>query len=279
MKQHLLAVLGLGLLVGAAQAQDKQADDKKAFKNEREKVSYAIGMSTGASWKRNEIDVDLDAVGKGIKDSVTGTPTLLTETEAREVLNNFGKELNAKRQEKQKLAGEKNKKEGEAFLAENKKKDGVITLPSGLQYKILNEGKGESPKADDNVSVNYRGTLIDGTEFDSSEKHGQAITRKVTGFVPGWTEALQLMKPGSKWQLFVPSDLAYRERGAPPSIGPDATLIFDIELVSVTHPAPTAPAQPLTSDIIKVPSAEELKKGAKIETIKPEDIEKEKAKH
>jgi FKBP-type peptidyl-prolyl cis-trans isomerase FklB len=278
MKQHLLAILGLGLLVGAVQAQDKQADDKKVFKTDKEKVSYAIGMSTGGGWKRMEIDIDLDAINKGIKDSMSGGPTLLTEQESREILNNFGKELNAKRQEKQKLAGEKNKVAGEAFLAENKKKDGVITLPSGLQYKVLNEGKGESPKADDNVSVNYRGTLIDGTEFDSSEKHPQAPPFKVTGVIKGWTEALQLMKPGAKWQLFIPSDLAYRERGAPPSIGPDAALVFDVELVSVTHPAAVAPPQPLTSDIIKVPSAEELKRGAKIETIKPEDIEKEKAK-
>jgi FKBP-type peptidyl-prolyl cis-trans isomerase FklB len=234
MKKHLLAILGLGLLVGAAQAQDKQADDKKAFKTDKEKISYAIGMSTGGGWKRMDIDVDLDAVGKGIKDSLSGGPTLLTEQESREVLNNFGKEIQAKRMEKQKVLGEKNKAAGEAFLAENKKKDGVITLPSGLQYKVIKEGAGENPKADDTVSVNYRGTLIDGTEFDSSEKRGQAASFRVGGVIKGWTEALQLMKPGAKWQLFIPSDLAYGPRGTPGGpIGPNETLIFEVELIKV----------------------------------------------
>src|SRR5437588_7737426 len=151
MKKHLLAIVGLGLLAGAVQAQDKQADDKKVFKTDKEKISYAIGMNTGLGLKRSEIDADMDAISKGIKDSLSGGPTLLTEQETREVLNNFSKELQAKRMEKQKIAGEKNKVAGEAFLAENKKKDGVITLPSGLQYKVINEGKGESPKAEDTV--------------------------------------------------------------------------------------------------------------------------------
>lgn len=282
-----MAICGLGLLVGAVQAQDnKKAADNAGFKDEREKISYAIGMSTGNTWKRNEVDVDVDLFANGVKDMLKGGPTRLTEEEARETLRKFSMQLQAKQAERNKEAaekrkqqGEKNKKEGEEFLARNKTQTGVITLPSGLQYKVLAEGSGGSPKADDMVSVNYRGTLIDGTEFDSSAKHGgQPASFRVTGVIPGWTEALQLMKPGAKWQLFIPSDLAYKERGAPPNIGPDATLIFEVELLSVSHPPPAPPAQPLTSDIIKVPSAEELKKGAKIETIKPEDVEKEKAK-
>ena len=191
----------------------------------------------------------------------------------------LNKEIRAKQEEKRKQQGEKNKEEGEKFLAENETKEGVKTLPSGLQYKILSEGSGESPKAGDIATVNYRGTLIDGTEFDSSYKRGQPSTFSVTGVIKGWTEALELMKPGAKWQLFIPSELAYGERGSGQMIGPNATLIFDVELVSFKPPTPPAaanpaPAQPVTSDIIKVPSKEELEKGAKIEVIKAADLEK-----
>jgi FKBP-type peptidyl-prolyl cis-trans isomerase FklB len=274
-------MLGLGILGCVAMAQDKKPDQTSQtspFKDDREKISYAIGMNVGSGWKRMELDVDQANIAKGIRDAMGGGTPLMTETEVRETLTKFSQELNAKRVEKQRLAGEKNKQEGDAFLTKNKTVPGVITLPSGLQYKILNEGSGDSPKADDVVTVNYRGTLVDGTEFDSSAKAGKPATFPVRGVIPGWTEALQLMKPGAKWQLFIPSALAYKERGMPPNIGPDATLVFDVELISASHPTPPPPAQPLTSDIIKVPSADELKKGAKIETIKAEDIEKEKAK-
>src|SRR5581483_5600494 len=179
--------------------------------------------------------------------------------------------------EEQKQLAEKNKKEGDAFLAANKSKPGVKSFDSGLQYQVLTEGTGETPKPGDTVAANYRGTLIDGTEFDSS-KPGQPTSFPVTGVIPGWTEALEHMKTGSKWKLFIPSNLAYGERGQRPKIAPNAALIFEVELVSVTpgqapaatvKPAtgvqPVASATPpLTSDIIKVPSAEELKKGAKI---------------
>jgi FKBP-type peptidyl-prolyl cis-trans isomerase FklB len=148
-------------------------------------------------------------------------------------------------------------------------------------YRVIKEGSGDSPKLADSVTVNYRGTLIDGTEFDSSEKGGKPITFRVGGVIKGWTEALQLMKPGAKWQLYIPSDLAYGPNGSGPKIGPNSVLVFDVELISV-EPAPTAAITPqapsLTSDIIKVPSAEGLKRGEKIETIKPEDIEKERQK-
>ena len=295
MKRPFLTILGLGLLVCAANAQDKKPDQKpaeppktdfsKIFKDEKEKISYALGMNVGNSLKGNlktqDVDVDTETLVKAFQEGLNGSATRITEAQDREILNEFRKELRVKQQEKQKMLSEKNKKDGTAFLAENKTKPGVTTLPSGLQYKILTEGTGPIPKSGDTVTVNYRGTLLDGTEFDSSFKRGQPATFKVTGVIKGWTEALQLMKTGSKWRLVIPPELAYGERGTP-AIGPNATLTFEVELLSIKSGAPMPPtaavSTPLTSDIIKVPSAEELKKGAKIETIKAEDIEKEKAK-
>jgi len=255
-----------------------RAEDKPALQDEKAKVSYAIGMSIGSSWKRFGLEPDqvaLDQVQQGISDSLRGTNTLLTEQQAQELLRAFDQQQRAKRQEKQRQEAEKNRKAGEAFLAENKTRPGVVTLPSGLQYKVLKDGSGDSPKATDTVTVNYRGTLIDGTEFDSSAKRGnQPVAFSVSGVVKGWTEALQLMKPGAKWQLFIPADLAYGDN-ARPGIPPGSTLIFELELVSIQAPKPPPPpAQPVTSDIIKVPSAEEMKKGAQIEVIKAEDLKK-----
>ncbi|EEF60700.1 FKBP-type peptidyl-prolyl isomerase domain protein [Pedosphaera parvula Ellin514] len=271
-------MLGVGLLTCAVHAEDQKASDKKAaFKDDKEKVSYAIGLSTGGNIKRNDLEVDVDAVVRGLKDGIAGQG-LLSETEMREVFGNLNQQMRAKAEEKRKAEAEKNKKAGADFLAANKTKPGVITLPSGLQYKVITEGKGESPKSDDIVTVNYRGTLIDGTEFDSSYARNQPSSTPANHVIKGWTEALQLMKPGSKWQLFIPADLAYGDTPKPPKIQAGSTLIFEVELLSFKKPEAPAPSQPLTSDIIKVPSAEELKKGAKIETIKPEDIEKEKAK-
>ncbi len=256
-----------------------RADDKAGFKDDKEKISYALGLNVANSYKRSDVDLDMDTFVRGMKDVFNGATQKLSEEEVRATLTKYQQELQVKQQEKRKALGEKNKIEGEKFLVENKTKAGVITLPSGLQYKIITEGAGEIPKATDTVSVNYRGTLIDGTEFDSSAKHGGPASFPVRGVIAGWTEALQLMKTGSKWQLFIPSDLAYKERGSPPNIGPNAALIFEVELISIKPSAPPPPAQsPITSEIIKVPSAEEIKKGAKIETIKPEDIEKEIAK-
>jgi FKBP-type peptidyl-prolyl cis-trans isomerase FklB len=193
----------------------------------------------------------------------------------RQVITDYQREMRTQ-------LGEKNKKTGADFLAGNKTKEGVkthaVTVTTNtyeLQYKVLTEGNGESPKTNDMVTVNYRGTLIDGTEFDSSYKRGQPATFPVNGVIRGWTEALQMMKPGAKWQLFIPSELAYGERGTA-NIGPNATLIFEVELVSSqprqTVQAAPAPSQPVTSDIIKVPSKEELEKGAKIEVIKAADL-------
>ena len=255
-----------------------RAEDAAALKDEKTKVSYAIGLSLGMQWKRFGIEPDqiaLEEVTRGIKDQMSGGKTLLTEQETQTTLRNFGQQQQAKQQEKQRLEAEKNKKAGDAFLNENKTKPGVVTLPSGLQYKILAEGSGNTPKVGEVASVKYKGTLIDGTEFDSTAKHGdQPFQVNIGGgVIPGWTEALQLMKPGAKWQLFIPAELAYKEAGRP-GIPPGATLLFEIELLSVQAAPPPPTSQPVTSDIIKVPSADEMKKGAKIETIKPEDLKK-----
>lgn len=204
------------------------------LKTERDKVSYAIGMNIGASFKRQGIDVDPNLFMQGLKEASSGGKTLLTEDEERAILTRYQTELRAKMEEKAKQAAETNKKEGEAFLAANKSKEGVVTLPSGLQYKILKEGAGPKPAATDTVECNYRGTLINGAEFDSSYKRGQPTKFPVSGVIKGWTEALQLMPVGSKWQLFIPSELAYGERGTPGGgIGPNSTLIFEVELMNI----------------------------------------------
>ena len=232
MKLQLIAVLGFVLLVSQV-----SAEEKPVLKDQKDKVSYSIGMNIGNNLKKQAIDVNPDALVYGIKDALSGGKALITEQEVNDTLMAFQKEMASKQSERLKELGEKNKKEGEAFLAENKKKEGVITLPSGLQYKVIKEGTGETPKLTDTVTTNYRGTLIDGTEFDSSYRREQPATFPVKGVIPGWTEALQLMKVGSKWQLFTPSNLAYGERGAGRDIGPNAVLIFDVELLSIKEGA------------------------------------------
>jgi FKBP-type peptidyl-prolyl cis-trans isomerase FklB len=190
-------------------------------------------MDVGKNLKSQSVEADPAFIAQGIKDILDSNKTMLNETQTQMVMMGLQKRLMAKHEEKMKVVGDKNKKEGDAFLAENKKKEGVITLPSGLQYKILKAGNGPKPKDMDKVTVNYRGTLIDGTEFDSSIKRGQPATFPVHGVIKGWVEAIQLMPVGSKWQLFVPSELAYGERGAEGLIGPNATLIFEVELLSI----------------------------------------------
>jgi FKBP-type peptidyl-prolyl cis-trans isomerase FklB len=196
-----------------------------------------IGSGLGTNLKKQSIEVDWSLVAQGLKDAAAGTKTRLTEDEAKAVLAEVQTEVRKQQTEKAKEAADKNKTEGDAFLAANKTKEGVVTLPSGLQYKILKAGTGPKPTATDTVVCNYRGTLINGTEFDSSDKHGQAATFGVGQVIKGWTEALQLMPVGSKWQLFIPSSLAYQERGAGADIGPNATLIFDVELLSIQDKA------------------------------------------
>lgn len=190
-------------------------------------------MNLGNNLQRQSVPVNADMVTRGLKDALAGGKTLLTEEEARGAMVEMQNQLRQQQIEKAKVEGEKNQKEGEAFLAANKGKDGVVTLPSGLQYKILKAGTGPKPTASDTVICNYEGTLVDGKEFDSSAKHGGPATFPVTGVIKGWTEALQLMPVGSKWQLFVPPQLAYGDRGAGGDIGPDATLIFQVELISI----------------------------------------------
>jgi FKBP-type peptidyl-prolyl cis-trans isomerase len=192
-------------------------------------------MNLGANLHKQSVPVDPNIMARGLKDALAGGKTLLTEEEARAAITAVQNDMREKQQAKMQLAGDANKKEGEAFLADNKSKEGVVALPSGLQYKVLKEGNGPKPKATDSVVCNYRGTLINGTEFDSSTKHGGPATFPVNGVIKGWTEALQLMPVGSKWQLVVPSDLAYAERGAGGDIGPNATLIFEVELVSIQN--------------------------------------------
>jgi FKBP-type peptidyl-prolyl cis-trans isomerase FklB len=229
MKRRLaMAMCAAVALSGAA-----FAADAPELKTDKEKLSYSIGMDIGGNLKRQSVEVDPDLLAKGLKDSYGEGKTVLTEDQARQAIADFQKTLMAKQAETMKKNSEKNKADGEKFLAENGKKEGVKTLPSGLQYKEIAPGTGKSPKPTDTVTTHYKGTLIDGTEFDSSHKRGQPATFQVSGVIPGWTEALQLMKEGAKWQLFVPSNLAYGERGAGREIGPNATLIFEVELISV----------------------------------------------
>jgi FKBP-type peptidyl-prolyl cis-trans isomerase FklB len=205
------------------------------YKTERERVGYAIGANVGRGMKEQGVDADPAALAAAISDSINGTPLKMSDAEMQATLTALQEGLQKKQMEKSKVAGDANKKDGDTFLAANKTKDGVKTTASGLQYKVVKEGTGATPKATDVVSVNYRGTLITGKEFDSSLKGnaGKPVSFPVNKVIPGWTEAVQLMKVGSKYQLFIPPNLAYGERGAGTDIGPNATLIFDVELVGI----------------------------------------------
>jgi FKBP-type peptidyl-prolyl cis-trans isomerase FklB len=207
---------------------------------EKDKQSYAIGLNVGRSLHRDDVDVEPKFILQGLQDAIGNGKVQLTDDQIKTVMTALQTQVRQKMEAKRLADIETNKKEGAAFLAANAKKEGVVTLPSGLQYKILTAGTGPKPTATDSVVCNYRGTLLDKTEFDSSYKRGQPATFPVSGVIKGWTEALQLMPVGSKWQIYIPSDLAYGERGKPP-IGPNATLVFDLELLSI-QPKPPAPA-------------------------------------
>src|SRR5215468_2135234 len=213
------------------------------LKDQKDKVSYSIGMQIGFNLGRQKVDINPDILAAGIKDALANKPQL-TPDQVKDIMAQFEKDM----EQKQKQLGEKNKTEGAKFLEDNKKKPGVKTTASGLQYKLEKEGTGATPKATDTVTVDYRGTLIDGTEFDSSYKRGQPATFPVNGVIKGWTEALQLMKAGAKYQLFIPASLAYGERAMGPDIGPNSTLIFEVELQDV-KPPPT----PVPQGAAKVP--------------------------
>lgn len=221
------------MLLVAASAAAEGTPQERELKEKKDRISYSIGMDIGGNLKRQTFEVDPELLAQGIRDVFSGGKTLLTEEEQKQTLADLQKELMAKQQEHVRQMQEKNRKDGEEFLAANGKKEGVVTLPSGLQYKVLQAGSGPSPKLTDTVETNYRGTLLDGTEFDSSYKRGQTATFPVNGVIEGWKEALQIMKVGDKWQLFVPSGLAYGERGAGREIGPNQALIFEVELLGI----------------------------------------------
>jgi len=210
------------------------AQEGPMLKTEKDKVNYGIGVGIARNLQRQGIEVDLDTVIKGMRDILSGAKLAMTEEELDKTMTAFQLEMQKKMQDASKAAAERNRKEGEAFLAENAKKEGVVTLPSGLQYKILKQGEGKKPASQESVECHYRGTLIDGTEFDSSYKRGKPLVVKVDGgIIQGWSEALKLMPVGSKWQLFIPSNLAYGEKGAGSQIGPNSTLIFEVELLAI----------------------------------------------
>ena len=228
MKHLVAAILSIGLLYGIC-----HAGEKLELKDQKDKESYSLGYQFGESLKSQGVDINLDVYTSAIRDSLGGKEPQLSSEEIRSTVMGLRQRVAAVQQKALMEQAEKNLAEAKSFLAENGKKEGVKTLPSGLQYKILSEGSGKTPEKSDTVTVHYRGTFINGTEFDSSIARGQPTTFQVDGVIPGWTEALQLMKEGAKWQLFIPPELAYGEMGMPPRIPPQSILLFDVELISV----------------------------------------------
>jgi len=227
MKSYLIAFMATGLLFSS-----NGAEDRPDLKEEISRVIYCIGSDIAGVLKRQGIEVDMKTLQAGLADGFSGK-TALTEAEMRETMTAFQTKMMEKSKSRQKEEGDKNLKEGEAFLAANAKKEGVKVLPSGLQYKVLKAGKGNTPKSTDTVRVHYHGTLVDGTVFDSSVERKEPAEFGVGQVISGWTEALQLMKEGDKWQVFIPAKLAYGERAPGGKIGPNATLIFDVELLGI----------------------------------------------
>ena len=233
-----MKLIRFSIVVALAFVVSALAEDKPPqLKDLKDKASYSIGLNVGFNFKRQNLDLNQDAFLAGMKDALNNRKPLLSEQEVRETMMAFEKDM----QQKQQQGAQKNQAEADKFLAENKSKEGVKTTASGLQYKVLKEGNGQQPKASDTVTVNYRGTLLDGTEFDSSYKRGQPATFPVGGVIKGWTEALQMMKVGSKYQLFIPPNLAYGEQ-ARGSIPANALLTFEVELMSVASPNAAAPS-------------------------------------
>nr|BCL64321.1 outer membrane protein MIP [Legionella pneumophila serogroup 3]BCL64674.1 outer membrane protein MIP [Legionella pneumophila serogroup 15] len=227
MKLVTAAVMGLAMSTAMA------ATDATSLATDKDKLSYSIGADLGKNFKNQGIDVNPEAMAKGMQDAMSGAQLALTEQQMKDVLNKFQKDLMAKRTAEFNKKADENKVKGEAFLTENKNKPGVVVLPSGLQYKVINPGNGVKPGKSDTVTVEYTGRLIDGTVFDSTEKTGKPATFQVSQVIPGWTEALQLMPAGSTWEIYVPSGLAYGPRSVGGPIGPNETLIFKIHLISV----------------------------------------------
>ncbi len=241
------ALLALALCLVLVSCQEK-AGGPATLKNTDDSVSYSIGLSIGKSSMQDSLNLNPDLLAAGIRDAISQKP-LLSDSQAQNVMTAFNQQMMAKQQAKMQhmqdsisKAGEKNKSAGDEFLAQNKTKPGVVTLPSGLQYQVITEGSGATPSATDEVTVHYRGTLIDGTVFDSSIERGEPVTFNVNGVIPGWTEALKLMKVGSKWKLFIPADLAYGSNPPDPKIGANSVLLFDIELLGIQKPGATNPS-------------------------------------
>lgn len=226
MKKNVFLILLLLLVATSVFAQE-------VLKTDQEKLGYAIGMNIGMNMKQQKIDADADQIAAGLMTALKGEETALTEQEMAQILTAYQQEAQMKQMAAAAEAAKENTEKANAFLAENAKKNGVKTLPSGLQYRVITEGSGASPKAESMVDVHYKGTLVDGTEFDSSYSRGEPANFPVGGVIPGWTEALQLMKEGAKWELAIPPALAYGERGAPPVIPPNSALIFEVELLKV----------------------------------------------
>ena len=254
LKIHVAIVAGLMALAGCSssnapdtagkdkpEAKDAAASTSGAFANDREKYSYMVGMDISRSLGSIKDEIDVSVVEKALDDGLNGKTTRMTQEEALKVRQEFMQKLQAKQASKSKEEAEKNQKEGDEFLAKNKDKPGVKTTASGLQYEVVKEGSGEHPKPTDTVKVDYTGTKIDGTKFDSSIDRGQPATFPLGSVIPGWTEGLQLMTPGSEYKFYIPAKLAYGDHG-PPSIGPNATLVFDVKLISIEKPAEAKPA-------------------------------------
>jgi FKBP-type peptidyl-prolyl cis-trans isomerase FklB len=227
----LVAILALSLVLSSCQS----TQHKPELKTMQDSVSYSIGMDIAKNLKGQMIEVNPDVIAQALKDMNADGKPMLTDAQAQSVMMAFQSDMMAKHSAKMKDAAEKNLKEGQIFLAENKKKEGVITLASGLQYKVVTQGTGKKPGAKDNVSVNYRGSLIDGTEFDSSEKHGGPAVFPVSGVIKGLSEALQLMRVGSKWQIVVPPEIGYGPQSVGTQITPNSVLVFDIELIGIKN--------------------------------------------
>lgn len=230
---RFIITLAVSAYGATALASGSKQTEPETLDTYQERLSYAVGLDVGANLRLQEINLDQDNFMQGFKDGIAGTDKKLTDEQLQETLTRFRQEITTKRQEQPQQISANNVQAEKDFFAQNQKKEGVKTLESGLQYEVIESGDGKQPKLSDTVTVHYIGKLLDGTVFDSSEQRGTSATFPVTGVIAGWTEALQLMKEGDKWRLYIPSALAYGERGSPPSIGPSATLIFDVNLISV----------------------------------------------
>jgi len=228
MRKLLMLGFGLSLLPGLS-----RATEEPGLEQDKQELSYSIGYQVGGDFRRQGLDIDPEWIVQGVLDALAGAGPRMTPEEMRQTLTELRQKAAAAARRQRDAEARENLAQGKAFLAENAKKEGVRTLPSGLQYQVLAEGGGEPPAASDSVTVHYRGTLIDGEEFDSSYARGQPATFPLDGVISGWTQGLQLMRPGAKYRLFVPPELAYGERGGGPKIGPNSTLVFEVELLSV----------------------------------------------